>query len=880
MSDKNKTKEQLIKELSELRKRVTELEKSESERNNVEEKQKKTEEQHKISTEFLSDGYLSVDLKGKITDCNSVFLNHIGYSREDIVNKRFTKLPTLRKKDIPQFIKMFNSAIRGKIQKPIEYEWIHRDGTTRWGEAYFGVTRKKRRISGFIIITRDITERKKTEEMLQESEEKYHSIFDSANEAIFIIDYDGNIKDVNKKAYEIYGYSYDEFLTINVQKLIHPDYYRVFIKNTKTRLKQKDFQAEAVNICKDGREISVSINISRLNFKGEKCFLNCITDITERKKTEEGIKEIKENYERIIDNADEAIFRVGARGGNVSYVNPAAERLLGYSLEEWISDHALGFKIILPDFVEKQKHIVEEINKYKKTIKNTVLGWKTKDGREILIEYTIIPILDDEGEIIYFESIGRDITERKKMEEVLLESEEKYRSLVESTADSIYLVDRDCRYLFINRENLKRFNLSADKVVGKKYRDFHSKKISEMFTKRINYVFRTSKSIMHEYRSQRDGKFFLRTYSPVLGHDGKPYAVNVISKDITELKKTEEELENIFILSPDMIAVCTTEGKFLKVNPSWEKVLGYTQKELLDLGWNKLVHPDDVEKTNKTVKKQLKGIHVINFTNRYKCKDGSYKILEWQATFAVKGIVYATARDITKRKQAEEAIEKYTFELQELSKQLMNVQEKERHRISRELHDEMGQVLTMMKLDLISIKSTLPPEQFSGIKEKWKELDSLTENMLERTHQMTLDLRPHMLDDLGLVSTLRWYVGSLSDKLDINIKLKAVNLEERLTPELEIALYRIVQEAFTNIVKHAEAKNVLLNIKRLKSSVKLIIGDDGIGFNLEEFENRRKKEHGVGLLGMRERASLLKGTCTVESNPGEGTRVEVNIPLR
>ena len=215
-----------------------------------------------------------------------------------------------------------------------------------------------------------------------------------------------------------------------------------------------------------------------------------------------------------------------------------------------------------------------------------------------------------------------------------------------------------------------------------------------------------------------------------------------------------------------------------------------------------------------------------------------------------------------------------------MSKQLMNVQEKERHRISRELHDEMGQVLTMMKLDLISIKSTLPPEQFSGIKEKWKELDSLTENMLERTHQMTLDLRPHMLDDLGLVSTLRWYVGSLSDKLDINIKLKAVNLEERLTPELEIALYRIVQEAFTNIVKHAEAKNVLLNIKRLKSSVKLIIGDDGIGFNLEEVENRRKKEHGVGLLGMRERASLLKGTCTVESNPGEGTRVEVNIPLR
>jgi len=135
-------------------------------------------------------------------------------------------------------------------------------------------------------------------------------------------------------------------------------------------------------------------------------------------------------------------------------------------------------------------------------------------------------------------------------------------------------------------------------------------------------------------------------------------------------------------------------------------------------------------------------------------------------------------------------------------------------------------------------------------------MGSLTENMLERTHQMTLDLRPQMLDDLGLLPTLRWFVGSLSDKLDINIKLKAVHLEERVPPELEITLYRIAQESFTNIAKHAQAKNVLINIKRLKSSLKLVIKDDGKGFNVEEIEKRRKKEHGVGLLGMRESFSF------------------------
>ncbi len=124
----------------------------------------------------------------------------------------------------------------------------------------------------------------------------------------------------------------------------------------------------------------------------------------------------------------------------------------------------------------------------------------------------------------------------------------------------------------------------------------------------------------------------------------------------SERKRTVEELENIFNLSPDMVGVFTAEGELIKVNPAWETILGYKTEELLEMGWTTLVHPDDVEGTNKEVEKQLKGSSVVNFVNRYKCKDGSYKTLEWQATFATEGIVHATARDITERKQAEEEL--------------------------------------------------------------------------------------------------------------------------------------------------------------------------------------------------------------------------------
>ncbi len=126
-----------------------------------------------------------------------------------------------------------------------------------------------------------------------------------------------------------------------------------------------------------------------------------------------------------------------------------------------------------------------------------------------------------------------------------------------------------------------------------------------------------------------------------------------LNKEIEMHKKAEEEFENIFKLSPDMVGVFTTEGGLIRVNPSWETILGYKTEELLKMGWAELIHPDDVEMTNKEVEKQLKGSTVVNFVNRYKCKDGSYKTLEWQASFAEEGIVHATARDITERKQSE-----------------------------------------------------------------------------------------------------------------------------------------------------------------------------------------------------------------------------------
>lgn len=141
--------------------------------------------------------------------------------------------------------------------------------------------------------------------------------------------------------------------------------------------------------------------------------LRLVEEHAARIRAEEEIKEIKECYERLLDNANEAIFRVKADGGQVIFQNAAAERLFGFSQTEYNDDPSLSFKSIHPDYAETQKRLIEEINDTKKPIRNTVLGWISKDGRTILMEHTVIPVFDDDGNIVFFESIGRDITERK-----------------------------------------------------------------------------------------------------------------------------------------------------------------------------------------------------------------------------------------------------------------------------------------------------------------------------------------------------------------------------------------------------------------------------------------------------------------------------------
>ncbi|MBW2345989.1 MAG: PAS domain S-box protein, partial [Deltaproteobacteria bacterium] len=365
----------------------------------------------------------------------------------------------------------------------------------------------------------------------------------------------------------------------------------------------------------------------------------------------------------------------------------------------------------------------------------------------------------------------RDITESKQAWEALQESEDKYRSLVESTEDSVYLVDRNCRYLFMNQKHLSRFGLPIDKVIGREYGDFHSAEETKEFTKRVKEVFETGKSISYEYRSERDGGYFLRTLSPVKEPDGRIKAITVVSKNITEHKQAEEAL----------------------------------------------------------------------------------------------------------RRSNEELLEEYNQRVV-LSKNIIDLLEKDRRQIAMELHDHVGQILTSLKMNIEMIHRKLQPDQ-RELGTQITAAQEITIQAIKDVKNVSHGLWPATIDALGVASSLRELFNEIQQQTDMEIRFFSRGIPKRFEEVKELAIYRIVQESLTNVVRHARAKNVFVNLVKKDEKLSLSVEDDGVGFDQDKVMKPLKRKGPLGLLIMRERAVQLDGEFTIESQPGKGTHLLVEMPL-
>jgi signal transduction histidine kinase len=227
-----------------------------------------------------------------------------------------------------------------------------------------------------------------------------------------------------------------------------------------------------------------------------------------------------------------------------------------------------------------------------------------------------------------------------------------------------------------------------------------------------------------------------------------------------------------------------------------------------------------------------------------------------------------------------ETVTGYSDDLKRLSTRLITAQEEERKHISYELHDEIGQVLTAITYNLATVRRDIPDPILAKTEERLSDTEDLVRQVMDRIRSMSLQLRPSMLQDLGLIPTLRWYINQYGNRMDADVEFKTKSFESQITEDLETTLYRFVQEGLTNTARHANAAKITVTLADDSGIIRAIVEDNGVGFDPEGAFLIQSSPSGTGLLGIRERVAALGGRVDIETAVGQGTKLIAVIPLR
>ncbi|HLG16681.1 MAG TPA: PAS domain S-box protein [Blastocatellia bacterium] len=350
-----------------------------------------------------------------------------------------------------------------------------------------------------------------------------------------------------------------------------------------------------------------------------------------------------------------------------------------------------------------------------------------------------------------------------------------------------------------------------------------------------------------------------------------------------QLRRSEEKYRDIFMNAVEGIFQSTPDGRLLEVNPALARILGYATPAELGAGaegnvLRSYVHPQSREEFTRRL--EAAG-EVRGFETELRRKDGSvaWVAMSARAARSESGELLSyegTLVDITERKLAEQALKHYGERLESLTHQLIQARENEQHRIARELHDEVGQVLTVVGFDLHGLQKTEGTPAFA---ERLEDCKRSVKRAIDQVRNLALDLRPTLLDDFGLGPALKWCATRAADRAGLALDLAIDELEQRFSGDLETIIYRVAQEALTNVMRHANATQLRVELHHRNAELQLVISDNGAGFDVAAAEERAARGLSLGLLGMEERVSLAGGQIEVESAPSHGTVVRVRFQL-
>ncbi len=746
------------------------------------------------------------------------------------------------------------------------------------------------------------TDPKQAEAGLRESEERFRKVFEEGPMGILLVGTDGRIQHVNRRFREMLGYSEEEIIALGIAGISHPDDWKRD-RPLVSRLwhgESSYYHAEKRYFHKDGRMVWAQLTISLMRDKAGRPIntVGMVEDITGRKQAEEELAKSKAVIQAAIDCLPFNFFAIGLDGR--------------YMLQNAVSRAHQGGDAIgkLPEEVCQNQHdlAIWLDNNRRAFAGEKVEGEVTLSfGGEERFYYNIIAPIRDGEELLGILGVNIDITERKRAEEALQKAHDEleqrvqertaelakaneelaiFRKFAEASREGFGMSDFDGRIVYANPTLCGLYGEEKQEdVIGKNVSAYYP---AEYLQRRkgelIPALLREGHFHVEQTVLPRHGKPIQTLQSTFLIRDvdGSPLRIAVVISDITERKQAEEALRVseehfrvTFEEAPVGMVIGVDDGTITKANRALCRMSGYSQEELVGRHVRDLTHPEDRELSGDFVKELLAG-EISSFTleKRYLRKDGQPFWAQATTAMAHKpdgkiAFALGVVEDITERKQAQEALQRQHQTL----KHLLQSSDHERQLIAYEIHDGLAQELAgaIMQFDAFDHLKNSKPKQAADAYHAGM-------TMLRQGHsearRLIAGVRPPILDEEGIAAAIGHLVNEQIRLKGPKIKYHSRVEFDRLDPTLENAIYRIAQEAFTNACTHSKSERISVSLLQRGDHLRIEVRDWGVGFDPKTVP----KNH-FGLEGIRQRAKLLGGKCSIRSKAGKGTSISVELPV-
>ncbi|MFT0171397.1 PAS domain-containing protein [Paraburkholderia mimosarum] len=601
-------------------------------------------------------------------------------------------------------------------------------------------------------------------------------------------------------------------------------------------------------------------------------------DITARKlaearlyASEQAFRAVVERSPDYIERYDLAYRRIYANPALLALVEVPENEVLGMTPEE------RAFLLNVPRYMDLLRKVVETGTQANEEM---LIGDSPKRAR--WGHMRVVPEFGTDGKVASVLAICRDIDELKR-------SEELFRALAENFPDLVCQFDSESRFIYANPAATRALGVGLEELSGKRPSDLaplSDAGTAALLESGVERVFAESEPNDHEMTltTKKGGGVFEVRHVPEKDGNGRVFSVLSVARDVTKLRATERALrESEFAFrrlaenAPDPIIQYNVDGQCTYVNPEFERVARLSAEEPLGKPGDRF----DAKEVSERLKASLRDVIFGGAAAKFELSwhDGNkeqcwyvHAVPEFDADGTIQSVL-TVWRDIAERKEAEQRLHESYELLRELTSRRETAREEERKRIAREMHDELGQQLTALRMGVSTLRLTFARDN-PALADQLQKMLSLTDNTFQVVRNVIKALRP-MAIDAGIVAGLEWLASDFSRDGGIVCHLRVHEEDIALDDDRAIALFRIVQEALTNVTRHASAHGVFIDLQKISDDYVLEIRDDGRGF-----DPGVTRRNSFGLTGMKERVLMLGGEIAISSRPGCGASIKVRVPVR